>query len=210
MQYRYILISVVIILGLSVQSVLAQSEPRNQEPQLDITDEVGGSEAERFLARPASDGKQYSWQDGGNTFVFWEAENLVMERYAADAQSEQSSTIAPEDVFAENGDLRVMKKQDWHRLGEGVFPVLVTGNGAWRALPGGVIVVLVPEMKEAEIDAFFAGINLAQVSKMDFTKNAYFIETEPGVVGLELSNKLAGMEEVELSSPNWWSPVQLR
>ncbi len=191
MKHKDILVLATIVIGLSMLPVMAQ-------------------DSERFRVLPDKDGKVYSWQDGDYIISLWEAENLVMERYDAEEQSEQPSAIKSEDVLADNGELRVVKKQSWHQMGDNVFPVLVTENGAWKALPGGVLVVLSPEMKQADIDAFFAGMDLNQISKMDFTKNAYLLETEPGVAGLELSNKLTGMEAVELSSPNWWSPVELR
>ena len=190
MQYKDILVLATVLIGLSMLPAMAQD---------------GSQNSERFHVLADEDGKIHSWQDGEYVISLWEAKNLVMERYDAGEQSEQ-----PADVFADNGELRIVKKQDWHQLGDDVFPVFVTENGAWKALPGDVIVVLSPEMEQTDIDAFFAGINLNQISKMDFTKNAYLVKTEPGVAGLELSNKLTGMKEVELSSPNWWSPAELR
>ena len=62
--------------------------------------------------------------------------------------------MPPADVLATDGKLRVVKKQSWHQYGDNVFPVLVTDNGEWRALPGGVTIVLDSEMKQADIDAF--------------------------------------------------------
>ena len=195
MRYKDILILATILIGMSVLPAMAQNELQD---------------GERFHAIPDEDGKIHSWQDGEYIISLWEAENLVMERYDAGEQSEQPTEIKPEDVFADNGELRVVKKQSWHQIGGDVFPVFVTENGSWKALPGDVIVVLSPEMEQTDIDAFFAGINLNQTSKMDFTKNAYLVKTEPGIAGLELSNKLTGMREVALSSPNWWSPAELR
>ncbi len=195
MKYKDFLVLATIIIGLSTPPAIAQNEMQDS----------GG-----FRVLPDEDGRVHSWQDGDYIISLWEAENLVMERYDAGEQSGQPSAIKAEDVLADNGELRVIKKQSWHRMGDDVFPVLVTENGAWKALPGDVIVVLSPEMKQADIDAFFAEMNLDRVSKMNFTENAYLVETEPGVVGLELSNKLTGMEAVELSSPNWWSLVELR
>ena len=195
MKYKDILVLVTILIGLSMLPAMAQNELQD---------------GERFRALPDEDGKIHSWQDGEYIISLWEAENLVMERYDAGGQSEQPTEIKPEDVFADNGELRVVKKQSWHQIGDDVFPVFVTENGSWKALPGDVIVVLSPEMDQTAIDAFFAGMNLNQTSKMDFTKNAYLVKTEPGVAGLELSNKLTGMQEVALSSPNWWSPAELR
>ena len=195
MQYKDIFILATILIGLSMLPAMAQDEMQ------------GG---ERFRAIPDEDGKAYSWQDGDYVISLREAKNLVMERYDAEGQSVQPSKIKSEDVFADNGELRVVKKQSWHQMGDDVFPVFVTDNGSWKALPGDVIVVLSPEMEQTAIDAFFGKMDLNKISKMDFTKNAYLVKTEPGVAGLELSNRLAGMEAVELSSPNWWSPAELR
>ena len=191
MRYKDIFILAMLLIGLSMIPAMAQ-------------------DGERFRAIPDPEGKVYSWQDGEYVISLREAENLVMERYDAEGQSEQPAEIKPEDVLADNGELRVVIKQSWHQMGDDVLPVFVTENGSWKALPGDVIVVLSPEMDQMAIDAFFAGMNLNQISKMDFTKNAYLVKTKPGVAGLELSNKLTGMEEVELSSPNWWSPAELR
>ncbi len=195
MKYKDIFIFATLLIGLSVLPAVAQDEMRD---------------GERFRVLPDEDGKVYSWQDGDYVISLWEAENLVMERYDANRQSEQPTEIKPEDVLADNGELRIVKKQSWHQMSDDVFPVFVTENGSWKALPGDVIVVLSPEMDQTSIDAFFAGMNLDQISKMDFTKNAYLVKTGPGLAGLELSNRLTGMQEVELSSPNWWSPAELR
>ena len=195
MRYKSIFILVTIFICLGVLPAIGQNEMQDDE---------------RFFALPNKDGKVYGWQDGGYIISLWEAENLVMERYNTDAQSEQPTEIKPEDVLADSGELRVVKKQSWHQMGSNVFPVLVNENGSWKALPGDVIVVLSPEMDQTAINAFFGRMDLNQISKMDFTKNAYLVKTEPGLAGLELSNKLTGMEEVELSSPNWWSPAELR
>ena len=195
MKYKDIFIFATILIGLSMLPAVAQDEFQD---------------GERFRALPDEDGKVYSWQDGEYVISLWEAENLVMERYDAAGQSEQPTEIKSEDVLADNGELRVVIKQSWHQMSDDVLPVFVTENGSWKALPGDVIVVLSPEMDQTAIDAFFGRMDLNQISKMDFTKNAYLVKTEPGLAGLELSNRLTGMQEVELSSPNWWSPAELR
>ena len=210
MQYKNTLISIMIALIFSMQLAVGQTDLRDEDMRIDRVDPAYGYEQERLLAIPAQDSKEYVWQDGDNSISLWEAENLVMERYDPDAPAEQSATIAKEDVLAEVDKLRVVKKQSWHQLGDDVFPVLVSSGGRWRALPGDVLVILMPDMGKADIDAFFERMNLNKVSKMDFAKNAYLIETEPGIVGLELSNKLAAMKEVDLASPNWWTVVEFR
>ena len=54
-------------------------------------------------------------------------------------------------------------------------------------------------------DAFFSrnGIKRSRVTELTFTKNAYFVETPPGLPSLHLANSLAEQKGVEISSPNW-------
>lgn len=214
MQHRsYLSLIVVLIvaaLSLSTQPAIGQNELQNWEPRIDIAEPQESQRSDVFSA-PANNNKIHQWQDGNNNTSLYESDDLVMERYDGSKQSERSvAAMAAEDVIASDGRLRIVKKQERHQQSDEVYPVLVTSMGGWKALPGGVLVVLDPEMETAEIDAFFAELDTGEISEMDFTKNAFFIETEPGIVGLELSNKLAKMKEVKLSSPNWWTPVELR
>lgn len=151
--------------------------------------------------------QEYEWQDGDISRHLSVSHELVMERYDAD----NSRLIPPEDIVVANGKLRIVKRYSKHKFGDNVFPVLVL-NGSWRALPGGVVVVLTDRLQPAEVSTFFASraIDANRVSKMEFATNAFFISTEPGIVALELSNDLAATEQVVLTTPNWWSLEQLR
>ena len=76
-------------------------------------------------------------------------------------------------------------------------------------LPGGVLLVLDPSWTSSDADAFFSrnGIKQGRVTELTFTRNAYFVETAPGLPSLRLANLLAEQKGVEISSPNWMSEV---
>ena len=82
-------------------------------------------------------------------------------------------------------------------------------GGGLMTLPGGVLLVLDPSWTGSDADAFFSrnGIKRSRVMELTFTKNAYFVETAPGLPSLRLANLLAEQKGVVISSPNWMSEV---
>ena len=82
-------------------------------------------------------------------------------------------------------------------------------GGGSMTLPGGVLLVLDPSWTGSDADAFFSrnGIKRSRVTELAFTKNAYLVETAPGLPSLQLANSLAEQKGVEISSPNWMSEV---
>ena len=82
-------------------------------------------------------------------------------------------------------------------------------GGELMTLPGGVLLVLDPSWTSSDADAFFSrnGIKQGRVTELTFTRNAYFVETAPGLPSLRLANLLAEQKGVEISSPNWMSEV---
>ena len=79
------------------------------------------------------------------------------------------------------------------------------GGGELMTLPGGVLLVLDSSWTASDSDGFFSrnGIEQDRVAALDFTENAYLVETDPGFPSLRLANALAVQEGVEISSPNW-------
>ena len=77
-------------------------------------------------------------------------------------------------------------------------------------LPGGIVLALDPQWDQATVEKFFSrnGIALERASELDFLDNGFFVETEPGLLSLELANSLAGQDGVILSSPNWAREVE--
>ena len=82
-------------------------------------------------------------------------------------------------------------------------------GGGLMTLPGGVLLVLDPSWTGSDANAFFSrnAIKRSRVTELTFTKNAYFVETAPGLPSLQLANSLAEQEGVNISSPNWMSEV---
>ena len=96
------------------------------------------------------------------------------------------------------------------RSGGDAGPVFRSESGGGSmTLPGGVLLVLDPSWTGSDADAFFSrnGIKRSRVTELTFTKNAYFVETAPGLPSLRLANSLAERKGVEISSPNWRSEV---
>ena len=83
------------------------------------------------------------------------------------------------------------------------------GGEGLITLLGGVLLVLDPSLTGSDTDAFFSrnGIKQSRVTELTFTKNAYLVETAPGLPSLRLANLLAEQKGVEISSPNWRSEV---
>ena len=96
------------------------------------------------------------------------------------------------------------------RSGGDAGPVFRSESGGeLMTLPGGVLLVLDPSWTGSDADAFFSrnGIKRSRVTELTFTRNAYFVETAPGLPSLRLANSLAEQKGVEISSPNWMSEV---
>ena len=79
-------------------------------------------------------------------------------------------------------------------------------------LPGGVLLVLDAEWDQSEIERFFLDNNIStdRISELGYLTNGFLIETEPGLVALEVANALADQQGIVLSSPNWWREVEAK
>ncbi len=181
------------ILSMSVVYVLDSSysaEPRIYNKDMLKTDR--GSVA-------SEKGTVYIWQDGDITRRVRVQPGLAVQK---------SSVNRPEDeVITKSGQMSIVRKQV--NNGEDTQPVFRGQSGQLMTLPGGVVLVFAPELSREEMEVFFAdnGISMDGVSRMDFTRNAFFINTGAGFASLHLANELSGKEGVILSSPNWWQEV---
>ena len=116
------------------------------------------------------------------------------------------------DLVVDSDDGVVAERQSGARQGA-TLPVFVSeSSGELMTLPGGVLLVFVPDWSRDQIDTFFAeqGIKQHLVTAQTFTTNAFFIETDPGFPSLELANALAGEDGVLLARPNWQREVSTR
>jgi len=146
-------------------------------------------------------GRVYTWQDGDITRRVRVQPGLAIQK---------SSVNRPEDeVIANSGQMNIVKRQvNDGEVGD-TQPVFRGQSGQLMTLPGGVVLVFAPELSQEEMEVFFAdnGISADRVQEMDFTRNAFFVETGAGFASLHLANELSGKEGVMLSSPNWWREV---
>ncbi len=88
---------------------------------------------------------------------------------------------------------------------KGVYsPVLRDANGQLRALPGGIIVRLNPELSPEAARQWFAERNMTVTRKLEIGKNTFEIASESGMASLELANSLQGVKDVVWAQPEWW------
>ena len=88
-------------------------------------------------------------------------------------------------------------------------PVFRSDSGELMALPGGVLVLLQSDTDPAELLAP-EGVAPGRIQPLGGLPDAWVVQTEPGLASLELANRLAELEEVLLSQPNWWRDRRAR
>ena len=141
-------------------------------------------------------GPAYTWEDGDRTLTAYLQADLVVEK---------GSDGMPRDIIeADDGGTNVVRSADIQSEGN-TLPVFRSESGSLMTLPGGILLVLSAERSQEETDAFFSDndISMDRVSELSYVANGFFIETAPGFPSLDLANRLAGMDGVEVSSPNW-------
>ena len=141
-------------------------------------------------------GQTFTWEDGDRTLTAYLQTDLVVEK---DSRGFPGSVVA-----SDAGGSNVVRSADGQSKGN-TLPVFRSEYGELLTLPGGVLLVLSAEWSQAETNSFFAsnGIKTDRVSELSYAVNGFFVETEAGFPSLDLANRLATQEGVELSSPNW-------
>ena len=141
-------------------------------------------------------GQPFTWEDGDRTLTVYRQSGLAVE---------EGTDGLPRDVVeVDHGATNVARGAEGKSKSE-TLPVFRSESGALMTLPGGVLLVLSAEWNESETNAFFSnnGIKMKLVSELSYVANGFFIETEPGFPSLDLANRLAVLDGVEVSSPNW-------
>ena len=141
-------------------------------------------------------GPAYTWEDGDRTLTAYLQADLVVEK---------GSDGMPRDIIeADDGGTNVVRSADIQSEGN-TLPVFRSESGSLMTLPGGILLVLSAERSQAETDAFFSDndVKMDRVSELSYVANGFFVETEPGYPSLDLANRLAALDGVEVSSPNW-------
>ena len=140
----------------------------------------------------SAQGRVYTWHDGDRVLQAVLQADLVVPRG---------------EVITSTGDIA---RRSASPGGDPVFRD--RSSGALMALPGGVLLVLDPQWSPRKVTEFFAGnaISKSAVSELEFAPNGFFIDTDAGFDSLSLANRLAVLDGVELSSPNWWRETASR
>ncbi len=85
-------------------------------------------------------------------------------------------------------------------------------GGEPMTLPGGVLLLLEPELARTQIDAFFSRNDIPKnrFGAIEGLTNTFLVETAPGFPSFNLANQLVGQDEVVASSPNWGLKLDAR
>ncbi len=138
----------------------------------------------------------YTWQDGEHTRRVYLQPDLVLQDPADNTS---------EDVVVRAGRMENVVQRTARHDEQDTLPVFRSASGSIMTLPGGVLLVLDEQWDQPRINTFVAtnGIDKGSIRALDFTPNAFFIDTAPGLASLELANALAAEEGVVIASPNW-------
>lgn len=88
-------------------------------------------------------------------------------------------------------------------------PVFGEEQGQLRALPGGVIVRLVPALSGQKADDWFRARRLS-ATPLSALPGTYKVDTPAGLAALEVSKQLGALPEVVEAVPDWWQAYSLR
>ena len=159
--------------------------------------------------------------DGETTYTYWDGDAeitvwLVPQTVTRDVEPKgDEQSLADAKAAPKSGSSASQGRRSVSGAGLGAPPgqlVFRTATGSQMWLPGGVVLVLDAAWSTAQTDAFFAqnGIEADRVTEFDWLDNGFLIESGPGLVSLELANRLVGQQGVELSSPDWSVEAELK
>ena len=134
------------------------------------------------------------WYDGGvRRPLQVDADHVA--RFGADTSRRAADVIVPAALAAKDDS------------GTGArSPVLRDASGAPRALPGGVIVTLPPDVaSEADARARLAALGVQPVRSIGAGARVWLVAAEAGLPSLQLANRLHESGAVT-AQPNWWQP----
>lgn len=171
--------------------------------------------------------QSYVWYDGDHEQTVWVDPELVADftrRPPGEGALRRTYPRAQEVARRHAGmrlwraDERVGAVQSLRRLKEiapdaAYSPVLRDGpseDAPLRALPGNVIVYFDPNWNEAAVTSWVQARGLNIVRRLEVGRNAYLIETAPGLAALEIANSLYLSGEVIAAFPDWWRELVAR
>lgn len=154
-------------------------------------------------ASRSSGGQEYTWHDGDRVERITLESDLVLQP--------SSWNTAADIVTRDDGESSIVQRQSWHATRD-TQPVFRSPSGQLMTLPGGVLLALDDAWDEVRVNGFFSenGISTGSLQRQDWAINAFLIKTKPGMPSLNLANRLAVLDGVEISSPNWRTEVSPR
>ena len=185
----------------------SKSDPDSESESKDSTEDAPSATAippspasVKSLPEAPLEAKEYSWKDGDRTFTVVLQPDLAL--------LDIGGGEPPKDALANTGKGAIVQSTG----GKSALPVFKSPSGELMTLPGGVLLVLEPKLTASEVNSFFAqnGIKRDKVSELSYVTNGFFIETDPGFPSLDLANKLAALDDVIISSPNWWTEISTK
>ena len=179
-------------------------ESRTGKPEKTPADAAGTTrDVKESGASGASAEQEYTWYDGDRVRRITLESGLVVQ---------PSSQNTPDDVVTrDDGRHSIVERRARHATSD-TQPVFRSMGGELMTLPGGVLLVLDDAWDRSRVDRFFSdnGIAGSAVERQGWAVNAFLIRTKPGLPSLDLANRLAVLEGVEISSPNWQTDVSTR
>jgi hypothetical protein len=159
----------------------------------------------------------YHWYDGNQKRIVWLNNELISE--FAEESVVKASVATAQPVRGDFGVAKIWRlprtqtsTQMSQRLNvqhaqSAVSPVFHERNAAkasMLALPVDVIVVFNEGWSEAQIRNWADSYRLTIVEQLAHTKNAYLIESAPGLASIATANRIFETGQVVSSTPNWW------
>ncbi len=169
-----------------------------------------------------------TWYDGRQARDLWLAQDLVAEFPVKGALQGRSLLNTNENtlvmqqaavrIWRVSEDANTLSRRASQQTSSETFtPVFrdAPGAGSMKALPGGIILILNPDLTQDQVDNWFASQSITIARQLNLSTYAYFIETQPGLEGLDLANQLIEEDNGELTyiqsaTPNWWSEKAVR
>lgn len=192
---------------LAVAPVLMAGSPR-------VTTETINTnpKADRIVSETPAQGESVTWHEAGvpktaaidpELVAEFGAQTLGMQTKAVKDEKRSGGKVTLWRVD-KNGSLSAVKTAKAANA-KGVYsPVLRDANGQTRALPGGVIVRLNPELSNEAAAQWLADKNLTVVKMLEIGKNTFVVGSEAGLASLELANSLQNADGVVWAQPEWW------
>ena len=193
---------------------IAEPTPKPTEPPVEISGRRMEAKSQVAFEEPGAVSKvaDAAADDDGTVFVWRDGKARRRVVIQDDLVLLQAADITASDVVIVSvGADGIVRRADRH--GDEAGPVFRSATGGeLMALPGGVLLVLTPTWDETQVTSFFAqnSIEADQASSLGAIPNSFQIDTEPGFPSLYLANRLADLEGVVISSPNWWREVEAK